>query len=162
LLEGTQGTGVVLGETHKAAVSIVEAFMAMEADILVQEFIPESKGSDLRCFVIGKKVVAAIKRQAQEGEFRSNLHKGGSATPVKLNALERKTAIEAAKAMDLNVCGVDLIRSNHGPLVLEVNSSPGIEGIEKGSGKDVAGEIIRYIESRVAGRQKERKNTNDG
>lgn len=162
LLEGTQGNGVVLGETHKAAVSIVEAFMSMQANILVQEFIPEANGADIRCFVVGRKVVAAIKRQAVDGEFRSNLHKGGAIESVKLTPLERKTAVEAAKAMDLNVCGVDLIRSNHGPLILEVNSSPGLEGIEKGSGKDVAGCIIEFIEKRYEDKRSANKRSGEG
>jgi ribosomal protein S6--L-glutamate ligase len=150
LLEGTQGIGVVLAETKKAAESVVEAFMGLKANIMVQEFIKEAGGADLRCFVIGDKVVASMKRQGAEGEFRSNLHRGGSATLVKLTPEERSTAVRAAKIMGLEVCGVDLLRSNHGPVVMEVNSSPGLEGIEAASGKDIAGLIIKHMEKRVA------------
>ena len=150
LLEGTQGIGVVLAETKKAAESVLEAFMGLKANILVQEYIKESGGADIRCFVVGGKVVAAMKRQAQPGEFRSNLHRGGSATLVKLTPAERATAVRAAKVMGLEVCGVDLLRSNHGPVVMEVNSSPGLEGIETASGKDVADAIIQHMEKRVA------------
>ena len=146
LLEGTQGKGVILAENNKAAESVIEAFRGLDAHFLVQEFIKESRGSDIRCFVIGEKVVAAMMRTAKEGEFRSNLHRGGSAQTVKLTPEERSTAVRAAKAMGLNVCGVDIIRSNHGPLVLEVNSSPGLEGIERTTGKDVAGLIVEFIE----------------
>jgi len=146
LLEGTQGIGVVLAETRKAAESVIEAFRGMKAQILVQEFIAEAGGADIRCLVVGGKVVAAMKRQAREGEFRSNLHRGGSASLVKLSKDERATAVKAAKIMGLNVAGVDLLRSERGPLVMEVNSSPGLEGIEKASGKDVAGMIIELIE----------------
>ena len=146
LLEGTQGIGVVLAETPKAVESVVEAFMGLKANILIQEFIKEAGGSDIRCFVIGGKVVAAMKRQGKEGEFRSNLHRGGSATLVRLTPEERSTAVRAAKIMGLNVCGVDILRSNHGPVVMEVNSSPGLEGIEEATGKDVAGMIIEFIE----------------
>ena len=146
LLEGTQGIGVVLAETKQAAESVIEAFMGLNANILVQEFIKEAGGADIRCFIIGDKVVAAMKRQAQDGEFRSNLHRGGSATLVKITPEERSTAVRAAKAMGLNVAGVDLLRSNHGPVVMEVNSSPGLEGIESASGKDVASMIIEFIE----------------
>lgn len=147
LLEGTQGIGVVLAETRKAAESVIQAFMGLNANILVQEFIKEAGGSDIRCFVVGGKVIAAMQRQAPEGEFRSNLHRGGSAQLAKLTARERATAVAAAKAMGLNVCGVDLLRSSRGPLVMEVNSSPGLEGIEKATGKDVAGLIIEFIET---------------
>ena len=150
LLEGTQGIGVVLAETQKAAESVVQAFMGLKANIMVQEFIKEAGGSDLRCFVVGDKVVAAMKRQGPEGEFRSNLHRGGSASLVRLTPEERSTAVRAARVMGLGVCGVDLLRSNHGPVVMEVNSSPGLEGIEKASEKDVAGIIIQYMEKRVA------------
>ena len=150
LLEGTQGIGVVLAETQKAAESVIQAFMGLKANIMVQEFIKEAGGSDLRCFVVGDKVVAAMKRQGPEGEFRSNLHRGGSATLVRLTPEERSTAVRAARIMGLEVCGVDLLRSNHGPVVMEVNSSPGLEGIEKASEKDVAGVIIQYMEKRVA------------
>lgn len=146
LLEGTQGIGVVLAETRKAAESVIEAFRGLKAQILVQEFIAEAGGADIRCLVVGGKVVAAMKRQAQEGEFRSNLHRGGSATLVKLTPEERATAVNAAKIMGLNVAGVDLLRSSRGPLVMEVNSSPGLEGIERATGKNVAGMIIELIE----------------
>jgi ribosomal protein S6--L-glutamate ligase len=150
LLEGTQGIGVVLAETKKAAESVIQAFMGLKANIMVQEFIKEAGGSDLRCFVVGEKVVAAMKRQGPEGEFRSNLHRGGSASLVRLTPEERSTAVRAARVMGLGVCGVDLLRSNHGPVVMEVNSSPGLEGIEKASEKDVAGMIIQHMEKRVA------------
>jgi len=146
LLEGTQGVGVVLAETSKAAESVIEAFMGINTNILVQEFIKEAGGSDIRCLVVGGKVVAAMKRQGQEGEFRSNLHRGGSAQITKISADERATAVAAAKAMGLNVCGVDLLRSNRGPVVMEVNSSPGLEGIENATGKDVASMIFQFIE----------------
>ncbi|MCX4193163.1 30S ribosomal protein S6--L-glutamate ligase [Methylophaga sp. OBS1] len=146
LLEGTQGIGVVLAETEKAAESVIEAFLGMNANILVQEFIKEAGGSDIRCFVVGDKVVAAMKRQGKEGEFRSNLHRGGSANLIRISPSERATAVRAAKTMGLNVCGVDLLRSNHGPVVMEVNSSPGLEGIEKATGKDIANQIIEFIE----------------
>ncbi|MDG6773046.1 30S ribosomal protein S6--L-glutamate ligase [Thiomicrorhabdus sp. ZW0627] len=146
LLEGTQGVGVVLAETHSAATSVIQAFNGLKANILVQEFIKEAGGADIRCFVVGGKVIAAMKRQGKEGEFRSNLHQGGSANLVKITAAERATAVNAAKIMGLNVCGVDLLRSNHGPVVMEVNSSPGLEGIEGSSGKDIAGMIIEFLE----------------
>lgn len=146
LLEGTQGIGVVLAETRKAAESVIEAFLGLKANILVQEYIKEAGGADIRCLVIGEKVVAAMKRQAQPGEFRSNLHRGGSASLIKLTPAERATAIQAAKIMGLNVAGVDILRSERGPLVMEVNSSPGLGGIEAATGKDVAGMIIQFIE----------------
>lgn len=146
LLEGTQGVGVVLAETHSAATSVIQAFNGLKANILVQEFIKEAGGADIRCFVVGGKVIAAMKRQGKEGEFRSNLHQGGSARLVKISAAERATAVNAAKIMGLNVCGVDLLRSNHGPVVMEVNSSPGLEGIEGATGKDIAGMIIDFVE----------------
>jgi len=146
LLEGTQGIGVVLAETNKAAESVIEAFMGLKANILVQEFIKEAGGSDIRCLVVGGKVVASMRRQAPEGEFRSNLHRGGSASLVKITPTERATAVAAAKILGLSVAGVDLLRSDRGPLVMEVNSSPGLEGIESASGKDVAGIIIEYLE----------------
>ncbi|OUL57804.1 30S ribosomal protein S6--L-glutamate ligase [Pseudoalteromonas ulvae] len=145
LLEGTQGIGVVLADTRKAAESVLEAFMGLKANIMVQEYIKEAGGADIRCFVIGDKVIAAMKRQAQEGEFRSNLHRGGSASLVKITPEERKTAVDAAKAMGLNVAGVDLLRSSRGPLVMEVNSSPGLEGIETATGKDIASMVIDFI-----------------
>jgi ribosomal protein S6--L-glutamate ligase len=150
LLEGTQGIGVVLAETRKAAESVIEAFRGLDANILVQEFIKEAGGMDIRSFVVGGKVVAAMKRQAAEGEFRSNLHRGGTADKIKLTPEERSTAVRAAKSMGLNVAGVDLLRSNHGPVVMEVNSSPGLEGIEAASGVDVAGRIIEFIEKNAA------------
>lgn len=146
LLEGTQGIGVVLAETRKAAESVIEAFRGLNAQILVQEFIEEAGGADIRCLVVGDKVVAAMKRQGKEGEFRSNLHRGGTAALTKLSKDERAAAIKAAKVMGLNVAGVDLLRSNRGPLIMEVNSSPGLEGIETATGKDVAGMIIEFIE----------------
>ena len=149
LLEGTQGVGVVLAETPKAAESVIEAFRGLNANILVQEFIKEAGGSDIRCLVVGDKVVAAMKRQGKEGEFRSNLHRGGSAEIVKITPEERSTAVRAAKVMGLNVAGVDLLRSNHGPVIMEVNSSPGLEGIETSTGKDVAGMIIDFISRKV-------------
>ncbi len=149
LLEGTQGIGVVLAETKKAARSVVEAFHGLKAHMLIQEFIEEAGGADIRAFVINGQVVGAMKRQGAEGEFRSNLHRGGSAVKVRLTAAQRSIAVKAAKAMGLNVAGVDLIESRRGPLVLEVNSSPGLEGIEKASGKDIAATLIKFIESQV-------------
>ncbi len=146
LLEGTQGIGVVLADTKKAAKSVIEAFHGLKADIIVQEFIKEAGGADLRAFVVDGKVVGAMKRQGAEGEFRSNLHRGGSSTPVKLSPAERKAALLAAKAMGLAVAGVDMLQSERGPLILEVNSSPGLEGIEKATGKDIASKIIAFIE----------------
>lgn len=146
LLEGTQGIGVVLAENEKSAESIIQAFMGLKANILVQEFIKEAGGADIRCFVVGDKVVAAMKRQGAEGEFRSNLHRGGSATLVKLTKEERATAVTAAKVMGLGMCGVDLLQSNTGPVVMEVNSTPGLEGIEKATDKDVASLIFEHIE----------------
>jgi len=146
LLEGTQGIGVVLAETKKAAESVIEAFMGLKANIMVQEFIKESGGADIRCLVIGDKVVAAMKRQALPGEFRSNLHRGGSATLIKITPKERATAVKAAQIMGLNIAGVDILRSERGPLIMEVNSSPGLEGIELATGKDIASLIIEFIE----------------
>ena len=146
LLEGTQGIGVVLAETRKAAESVIEAFMGLKANIMVQEYIKESGGADIRCLVVGDRVVASMKRQAKPGEFRSNLHRGGSAELIKITPEERSTAKRAAKILGLNVAGVDLLRSNHGPLVMEVNSSPGLEGIENATGKDIAGMIIKFLE----------------
>ena len=145
LLEGTQGIGVVLAETQNAAKSVIEAFRQLDANILVQEFIKEAAGVDLRCFVVGGRVVAAMKRQGAEGDFRSNLHRGGKADMVKLTPEERTTAVRAAKSMGLKVAGVDLLRSHHGPVVMEVNSSPGLEGIEKASSIDVAKKIIEFL-----------------
>jgi ribosomal protein S6--L-glutamate ligase len=146
LLEGTQGIGVVLAETHKAAESVIEAFLGLKANILVQEYIKEAGGADIRCFVIGDKVVAAIKRQALAGEFRSNLHRGGTASIIKITPEERSTAVRAASIMGLNVAGVDILRSNHGAVVMEVNSSPGLEGIETATGRNIAGMIVEFIE----------------
>jgi ribosomal protein S6--L-glutamate ligase len=148
LLQGTQGIGVVLAETHNAAESVIQAFMGLNANIMVQEFIKEAGGSDIRCFVVGDKVVASMKRQASDGEFRSNLHRGGSAELIRLTPEERSTAVRAAKIMGLNVCGVDMLRSNHGPVIMEVNSSPGLKGIEAASQKDIAQLIIQFIEKR--------------
>lgn len=146
ILEGTQGVGVVLVESEKAAKSVLDAFYGMEVNLLVQEFIEEAGGSDIRAFVVGDKVVGAMKRQGAEGDFRSNLHQGGSATAHKLSRKEKTVALAAAKAMGLGVCGVDMIPSKRGPLVMEVNSSPGLEGIEKSTGIDIAGKIMDYIE----------------
>jgi ribosomal protein S6--L-glutamate ligase len=146
LLEGTQGIGVVLAETEKAAESVFEAFLGLKANILAQEFIGEAGGSDIRCFVVGEKVVAAMKRTGKEGDFRSNLHRGGKAELIRITPEERSTAVRAARVMGLNVAGVDLLRSNHGPLVMEVNSSPGLQGIEEATGKDVAGMVIQFLE----------------
>ena len=156
LLQGNQGIGVVLAETQKAAESVIEGFMGVKADILIQEFIKEAGGSDIRCFVIDGKVVAAMKRQGAPGEFRSNLHRGGSSTLIRITPEERSTAVRAARIMGLNVCGVDLLRSNHGPVVMEVNSSPGLEGIEGATGKDIAGMIITNLEKLSPGRTRTR------
>lgn len=146
LLEGTQGKGVVLAETQKAAESLIDAFRELHANFLVQEFIREAGGADIRCLVIGERVVASMRRQAKEGEFRSNLHRGGTAAVVRLTPEERSTAVRAARTVGLNVAGVDILRSNHGAVVLEVNSSPGLQGIETTTNKDVAGMIIQFIE----------------
>jgi len=146
LLEGTQGIGVVLAETQQAAESVIEAFLGLKHSVLVQEYIREAGGADIRCFVIGDKVVAAMKRQSKEGEFRSNLHRGGSASLIRITPEERSTAVRAASTMGLNVCGVDILRSNHGPVVMEVNSSPGLQGIEEATDKDVAAMIIQFME----------------
>lgn len=146
LLEGTQGIGVVLAETKKAAESVIEAFRGLKEYILVQEFIRESRGSDIRCFVVGDRVVASMMRKAQEGEFRSNIHRGGTGYKVKISPQERTTAVRAAQAMGLKVAGVDILRSSHGPAVIEVNSSPGLQGIEKTTGIDIADKIIAFIE----------------
>lgn len=147
LLHGTQGKGVVLAETQKAAETMIDAFRQLNADFLVQEFIKEAGGSDIRCFVVGNRIVAAMMRSAKPGEFRSNLHRGGTAKLVKLTPEERSTALRSAKKMGLNVAGVDILRSNHGPVVMEVNSSPGLEGIEKATGKDIASLIIQFLEN---------------
>jgi ribosomal protein S6--L-glutamate ligase len=146
LIEGTQGRGIVLAETRKAGESVIDAFHELDANFIVQEFIKEAGGSDIRCLVVGDKVVAAMMRTAKEGEFRSNLHRGGVAQLVKLNKEERATAVQSAKIMGLNMAGVDILRSERGPLVMEVNSSPGLEGIEKATGKDVASMIIDFVE----------------
>jgi ribosomal protein S6--L-glutamate ligase len=146
LLEGTQGTGVVLCETAKAAESVIDAFRNLDAQFMVQEFIKEAGGADIRCFVVGDRVVGAMMRKGKEGEFRSNLHRGGTASTVKITPEERSTAVRSARIMGLNVAGVDILRSNHGPVVMEVNSSPGLEGIERATGKDIAGSIIEFIE----------------
>lgn len=147
LLEGTQGLGVVLAETKKAGQSVIEAFNGLKARVIIQEFIKEAKGADIRAFVVNGKVVGAMKRQGAEGEFRSNLHRGGKATLIKLSRAERSAALNAAKAMGLDIAGVDMLQSARGPLILEVNSSPGLEGIEKATGVDVAKSIVTYIES---------------
>ncbi|MGF1510340.1 MAG: 30S ribosomal protein S6--L-glutamate ligase [Myxococcota bacterium] len=149
LLEGTQGVGVVLAETTKAAESVIVAFQQLDANILVQEFIKEAAGADIRAFVVGEKVVASMMRQGPKGEFRSNLHRGGTASSVKLTPEERSTAVRSAKTMGLRVAGVDMLRSNHGPVVMEVNSSPGLEGIEAASEKDVASAIVEHIEKQA-------------
>ena len=149
LLEGTQGIGVVLAETVKAAQSVIEAFLDLKVNIMVQEYIKEAEGADIRCFVIGDKVVASMKRQAKAGEFRSNLHRGGSASTIKITSEERATAVRAAKLMGLNVAGVDLLRSARGPLVMEVNASPGLSGIETATGKDIASMVIQFIEKKA-------------
>lgn len=146
LLEGTQGIGVVLGETERGAESMIQAFGGLHANILVQQFVKEANNEDIRCLVVGGKVVASMMRKGKEGDFRSNLHRGGSARSIKITPAERATAVSAAKIMGLNVCGVDMLRSNDGPVVMEVNSSPGLEGVEKATGIDVAGKIIGFIE----------------
>lgn len=159
LLEGTQGIGVVLAENQNSAESIIEAFRGLKADILVQEYIKEAQGADIRCFVVGGRVIAAMKRQGAEGEFRSNIHRGGSVSLVKLTPEERSTAVRSAKIMGLNAAGVDILRSNHGPVVMEVNSSPGLEGIERATGIDVADSIVDFIEKNA---QKPNKNKTRG
>lgn len=146
LLEGTQGIGVVLAETHNAAESVIEAFRGLKTNILVQEFIKEADAKDIRCFVVGNRVIAAMMRMGKEGDFRSNIHRGGTVSKVKITPEERSTAVRAAKIMGLNVAGVDILRANHGPVVMEVNSSPGLRGIETASGKNVANMIIEFIE----------------
>lgn len=148
LLEGTQGIGVVLAETPQAAKSVIEAFMGLDANIMIQEYISEAKGADIRCFVIGDKVIASMKREANKpGEFRSNLHRGGRASLIDITPEEYEMAIRATKIMGLNVAGVDMLRSKRGPLIMEINSSPGLEGIERVSGKNIAGMIIEFIEN---------------
>ncbi len=146
LIEGTQGVGVVLAETKKGAESVIQTLMGLNANIIVQEYIKESGGADIRCLVVGDKVVAAMERKAAPGDFRANIHQGGSASPIKITKQEREVAVKAAKIMGLRMAGVDLLRSERGPLVLEINSSPGLEGIETSTGKDIAGIIIEHIE----------------
>lgn len=146
LIEGTQGVGVVLAETKKAAESVIQTLIGLNANIIVQEYIKEAGGSDIRCFVVGDKVIAAMERKAAPGEFRANIHRGGKAQPIKITKAEREAAVKAAKVMGLKMAGVDILRSERGPLVLEINSSPGLEGIESSTGKDVAGMIIEHIE----------------
>jgi ribosomal protein S6--L-glutamate ligase len=158
LLEGTQGMGVVLAETRKAADSVIDAFRGLRAHFLVQQFVKEAAGSDIRCFVIGSRVVAAMKRQAKEGDFRSNLHRGGRAELVRITPEERSVAVRAARVVGLGVAGVDILRSSDGPLVIEVNASPGLEGIEEATGRDIAGMMIEYTErgvERASGRAAE-------
>ena len=149
LLEGTQGIGVVLADTHRSAKSVVEAFRGAGVNILIQEFIKEAGGTDIRAIIVGGKVVAAMKRTGADGDFRSNLHRGGTAKLIKLSPEERSTALRASRAMGLSVCGVDMLRANHGPVVMEVNSSPGLEGVEKATGLDIAGKVIEYIEKKA-------------
>ena len=152
ILEGTQGIGVVLAETRQAARSVIEGFRGIKADILVQEYIAESAGTDIRCIVIGEKVTASMIRRGEEGDFRSNLHRGGTASAARISSLEEETAIRAVKALGLKFAGVDMLRTDDGPAVIEVNSSPGLEGIEMVSRRDLAGEIITYIEESILGR----------
>lgn len=149
LIEGTQGVGVVLAETQKAAESVTQTLRGLNANIIIQEYIAESKGADIRCFVVGDKVISSMQRKAAPGEFRANIHRGGSATPIRITKAEREAVIKAAKIMGLGMAGVDLIRSKHGPLILEINSSPGLEGIETATKKDIASTIIRYIENKA-------------
>lgn len=158
-LEGTQGIGVVLVETSKAAESVIEAFLGLKVNIMVQEYIKEANGADIRCFVVGGEVVAAMKRQAKSEEFRSNIHRGGKATSVEITEEERTMAIRAAHIIGLNTAGVDIVRSTRGPLIMEVNASPGLEGIEKATGIDVASSIIRFIEKN---KEAEKKQTHNG
>lgn len=150
LLEGTQGIGVVLAETTKAAQSVIEAFHGLDADILIQEFIKEAKGADIRAFVVNGRIVGAMKRQAREGEFRSNLHRGGTSSLINLTMKERYTALKAAKVLGLSIAGVDMLQSSRGPLIMEVNSSPGLEGIERATGEDIAGKIIEFVEQNAS------------
>jgi ribosomal protein S6--L-glutamate ligase len=149
MLEGTQGVGVVLAETYKAAKSVLEAFYGLRVNLLVQEFIEEAKGADIRAFVVGGKVVGAMKRQGVEGDFRSNIHRGGTAQEIKLSGAEKNLAIQAVKVMGLDVAGVDMLQSKRGPLLMEVNSSPGLEGIETYTGIDIAGKIMNFIEKQM-------------
>ncbi|MEJ2336799.1 MAG: 30S ribosomal protein S6--L-glutamate ligase [Gemmatimonadales bacterium] len=157
LLEGTQGIGVVLCETSQAATSVIEAFRSLDVNILVQEFIAEAAGSDIRCFVVGQRVVASMIRRGAEGDFRSNIHRGGTAEKIKITPEERSTAVRAARTMGLNVAGVDILRSDHGPVVMEVNSSPGLEGIETATEVDVAGKVMEFLEKNARpGRTRDR------
>ena len=158
LIEGAQGKGVILAETKKAAECVIEAFGSLEAHFLVQEYIKESGGADIRCFVIGDKVIAAMMRKAQDGDFRSNLHSGGVGEKIKITPQERRLAVAGAKAMGLDVAGVDIVRSDRGPLILEVNSSPGLEGIERTSGKDIATLMIEHVEKNALSPVKSRQN----
>ncbi len=146
LLQGTQGIGVMLADTRQSAENMIESFLGMKASVLVQQYIREANGADIRCFVVGSRVVAAMQRQAGDGEFRSNLHRGGKASVVRITPAERATAVRAATTIGLNVAGVDILRSDHGPMVLEVNSSPGLGGIERATGMDIADKIIQFIE----------------
>jgi ribosomal protein S6--L-glutamate ligase len=161
LLEGTQGLGVVLAETKKAGQSVIEAFHGLKARIIVQEFIKEAKGADIRAFIVNGKVVGAMKRQGAEGEFRSNLHRGGVATVIKLTKEEKAAALGAAKALGLDIAGVDMLQSERGPLILEVNSSPGLEGIEEATGVNIAGEIVKFIEEAVEKKLNKKKSKNE-
>lgn len=161
LLEGTQGVGVVLAETKKSARSVVEAFNGLKANVLIQEYIAEAQGADVRAFVVGDEVVCAMKRQSTEGEFRSNLHRGGSSQWIVLNDQERQTALAAAKALGVRVAGVDMLQSNRGPLVMEVNSSPGLEGIEHTTHLDVASRIVQFIEENIRRRIEGRPDEGD-
>jgi ribosomal protein S6--L-glutamate ligase len=154
LLEGTQGLGVVLAETDTAAKSVIEAFESLKTRVILQEFIEEAKGADIRALVVDGEVVGAMKRQGKKGEFRSNLHRGGEAKLIELSKAERATALKAVKSMELSVAGVDMLQSKSGPMILEVNSSPGLEGIEKATGVDVAGKIVEYIEKNIAKRRR--------
>lgn len=149
LLEGTQGIGVVLADTKKAAIAVIEAFNSLKARVIVQEFIKEARAADIRAFVVDGRVVGAMKRQGREGEFRSNLHRGGKAELITLSSEEELAAIKAAQALGLHIAGVDMLQSDRGPLIIEVNSSPGLEGIEKATGHDIAGDIVRFIERSV-------------
>lgn len=158
LIEGTQGMGVVLAETPKAAESVIQAFRGLDANIIVQQFIEESNGADIRCFVLGDKVIAAMKRQAAEGDFRSNVHQGGSTSLVKISKAEREAAVKAVKVMGLKCAGVDLLQSAQGPMILEVNSSPGLEGIETATKLNVAGKIIKFIEKEAVINKSKKRN----
>lgn len=157
LLEGTQGLGVVLTETRKAAKSVIEAFSGLKTSILIQEFIKEAGGSDIRVFIVDGKIVGSMKRTGAEGDFRSNIHRGGSAAVIKLTPKEKRAALKASESMGLSIAGVDLLQSSRGPLILEVNSSPGLQGIEKATGVDIAGKIVEYIESHMVSENKPKK-----